>query len=58
MYRWGEEDDVLEGSYYKNAKQGTGYIEETKLRGKKYFVNLAAVHGLSFEIEVTVRVPE
>lgn len=58
LYRWGTEDDVLEGSYYKNAKLGTGYIEETSLKGRKYFINLAAVHGLSFEIEVTVKVPE
>ena len=58
LYRWGVEDDILEGSYYKNAKLGTGYIEETSLRGRKYFINLAAVHGLSFEIEVTVKVPE
>jgi len=58
LYRWGETDDIMIDSYYKDDKQGSGVMEKVNPRGTKYYINLSAISGLEFKFTVFAKVPE
>jgi hypothetical protein len=57
-WRWGETDDYKIKEFYKDSKQGEGYLETTDTNGPKYYLEISAVHDLQFKLTVEAKVPE
>jgi hypothetical protein len=58
LWRWGEDDDVNIGTFYKNSKQGTDTWSYTNIsKGNKYYVEASSIFHLEGTIVIYVKVP-